>query len=308
MVKVHNGSHELNNCNEDTSMSETPKRFRSKEPENLQAHIDQALQLRDEAGTARNYKLAQFMFDPQLLHVDRINAGRPSVFVANHGPYGLEGALLPSVIREHTGMLPRLLADAFLMKGSLEAPLMSLGLVLANRKVCTALMEAGESILVFPGGSREGAKRRGDQYKLFWEGRTGFVRMAIEHGFTITPVATVGPEEIWDIRRDGADIEGTWIASLLKKLMQDDYDPELIPPIPSGLFGTIIPRPERFYIAFGEPYDTRRFAGRENDSKVLNRIKESVQAELQGLIKEALLVRTQRRHEMHWVRRLLTRY
>ena len=289
-------------------MSDTPKRSRATEPDNLQAQIDKALQVRDEVGSSRMYKAAQLMFDPQLLHIDRVDRERPSVFISNHGTYGWEASLLPSIIREHTGMFPRLLADAFLMNGPLGEPLMSLGLVLANRKVCAALMEAGESILIFPGGSREGSKRRGDQYKLYWEGRTGFVRMAIEHGFTITPVATVGPDEMWDIRLDGSDIEGTWIESLLKRFMADDYSPELIPPIPSGLFGTIIPRPERFYIAFGEPYDTRRFAGRENDKRLLNRIRKTMQENVEALIKEALLVRTQRRHEMHWARRLLTRY
>jgi 1-acyl-sn-glycerol-3-phosphate acyltransferase len=289
-------------------MSEPTKPSRAQAPENLQEHIDKALKLRDEAGSPRIYKAAKLMFDPQLMHADRIDTKRPSVFVANHGPLGWESSLIPSMIREHTGMFPRLLADAFLMKGSLEAPMMSLGLVLANREVCSALMEAGESILVFPGGSREGAKRRGDQYKLFWEGRTGFVRMAIEHGFSITPLATVGPEEMWDLRFDGSDIEGTWIESLLKRAMPDDYDSALIPPIPSGLFGTVIPRPERFYMAFGEPYDTSAFAGKESDKRVLNKIKKAVQQDLEGLIKEALLERTQRRHEMHWVRRLLTRY
>lgn len=289
-------------------MSETPKPSRSKDPENLQEHIDKALRVGDDAGSTRIYKAAQFMFDPQLLHIDRINKKRPSVFIANHGPFGWESSLLPTLIRERTGMFPRLLADGFLMKGPLEEPLMNLGLVLANRKVCAALMEAGESLLVFPGGSREGSKRRGSQYKLLWEGRTGFVRMAIEHGFTITPVATVGPDEMWDIRLDGSDIEGTWVESLLKKVMAKDYSPDLIPPIPSGLLGTIIPRPERFYIAFGEPYDTRRHAGRENDKRVLNKIRKTMQEDVEELIKEALLERTQRRHEMHWVRRMLTRY
>jgi 1-acyl-sn-glycerol-3-phosphate acyltransferase len=292
----------------EAAMAETEKRYKAHDPEYLQAHIDKALNLRDEVGPQRIYKLAQLMFDPQLLHVERINTERPSVFVANHGPYGWESALLPSMIREHTGMFPRLLADAFLMKGALEEPLMGLGLVLANREVCAALMDAGESIFVFPGGSREGAKRRGDQYKLFWEGRTGFVRMAIEHGFTITPVATVGPDEMWDIRWDSSDIKGTWIESLMRKAFSGDYDLDVVPPIPSGILGSPIPRPERFYIAFGEPFDTQSFAGRENDKRVLNKIKNTVQTELEALIKETLLVRTQRRHEMHWLRRMLTRH
>jgi len=289
-------------------MPETSKPSRAREPENLQAHIDKALALRGKAGAQRIYKALRFLFDPQLLHIDRVDTKRPSLFVGNHGTYGWEGGLLPSVIREHTGMLPRLLTDAFTMTGRLEDPLMSLGMVMANRKVCSALMEAGESILVYPGGAREGAKCRGDQYKLLWEGRTGFVRMAIEHGFTITPVATVGPDEMWDLRWDKNDLKDTWVATLLKRVFPDDYDPELLPPIPSGLLGTIVPRPERFYIAFGKPYDTRRFAGKERDARTVKRIKETVQARLEELLKETLLVRTQRRHEMHWLRRRLTRY
>lgn len=289
-------------------MSEPPKPTRAREPENLQAHIDKALALRGKAGANNMYKIAQFLFDPQLLHIERIDTHRPSLFVANHGTYGWEGGLLPSVIREHTGMLPRLLTDAAMMRGPLEDPLMSLGLVLANRKVCASLMEAGESILVFPGGAREGAKRRGEQYKLLWEGRTGFVRMAIEHGFTITPVATIGPDEMWDIRWDNTDLKGTWVASLLKRLFPEDYDEELLPPIPKGLLGTIVPRPERFYIAFGKPYDTRRYSGREGDDRTVNKIKTTIQAQLEELIKDTLLARAQRRHEMHWLRRRLTRY
>jgi len=289
-------------------MSETSKPSRAREPENLQAHIEKALALRGKPGGQRIYKTARFLFDPQLLHIDRIDTRRPSLFVANHGTYGWEGGILPSVIREHTGMLPRLLADGFMMSGRLEEPLMSLGLVMANRKVCAALMEAGESILVYPGGAREGAKARGDQYKLLWEGRTGFVRMAMEHGFTITPVATIGPDDMWDFRWDKSDLKDSWVASLLKRFFPDDYDPELLPPIPSGLFGTIIPRPERFYIAFGKPFDTRRFAGKQGDTRTVNRIKEAVQAQLEELLKETLLVRAQRRHEMHWLRRRLTRY
>jgi 1-acyl-sn-glycerol-3-phosphate acyltransferase len=44
------------------------------------------------------------------------------------------------------------------------------------------MMEAGETLLVYPGGGREVTKGRGTNYKLLWEGRTGFVRMAIKHG------------------------------------------------------------------------------------------------------------------------------
>jgi 1-acyl-sn-glycerol-3-phosphate acyltransferase len=285
-----------------------PRSSRAREPENLQAHIDKALALSGRTDTSRIYQMMQFYFDPQLLHVERVDTQRPSLFVSNHASWGWEGGFLPSAIREHTGMLPRLLTHADVMLGPLGDTLMNLGMVLANRKVCAALMDAGESILVFPGGTREGAKRRGELYKLFWEGRTGFVRMAIKHGFTITPVANIGPDEMWDIRWDRDDIADTWVESLLRRVSGEMFDSNLIPPVPSGILGTLLPRPERLYIAFGEPFDTRPFAGREDDRAVLEAIKDAVQAQLEELIKETLLQRARRRHDMHWLRRLLARY
>ena len=56
-------------------------------------------------------------------------------------------------------------------------------------------------MLVFPGSGREVTKRKGEAYKVIWKERTGFARMAIEHGYPITPFASVGPEEFRHSRR-----------------------------------------------------------------------------------------------------------
>ena len=71
---------------------------------------------------------------------------------------------------------------------------------------CAALMQQGESILVFPGGSREVMRRKNDGYALFWKQRTGFVKMAVAHGYDILPFASVGPNESFDIHYDAYDI------------------------------------------------------------------------------------------------------
>jgi hypothetical protein len=54
------------------------------------------------------------------------------------------------------------------------------------------LLQRGEAVLVYPGGVREGFKRRGEQYKLFWPQRAELVRMAAKFGAIIVPVASVG--------------------------------------------------------------------------------------------------------------------
>lgn len=288
-----------------TRRARTRKKSRVREPADLKAHIKKALELGDNLDTSRIYRMAKYLFDPQIMYGERIDTDRPSLFVANHGLFGFEGGIIPSVVHEYTGKLPRLLTDSDVMLTRFQDTFMNLGMVLANRKVCSALMKAGESILVFPGGAREGVKRRGEQYKLFWEGRTGFVSMAIEQGFTITPVAAVGPDDMWDIRWDSDELVDTPVAWLSQRFFPDSYDPELLAPIPKGLFGTLLPRPERFFIAFGEPFDTCPYRGRESDTAVVNDIKQTLQTQLEELIKEALLERIRRRGDMHWLRRML---
>lgn len=50
-------------------------------------------------------------------------------------------------------------------------------------------------------------RKSGDEpYTLFWKERTGFARMAIQHGYSIVPVASVGLEEMIHI---ACDIPGT---------------------------------------------------------------------------------------------------
>ena len=67
------------------------------------------------------------------------------------------------------------------------------GMVRGTRDNVRALMRDRQTILVFPGGSREVNKRRGQQYQLLWREPIGFARLAIEHAYPIVPFARWGP-------------------------------------------------------------------------------------------------------------------
>ena len=68
------------------------------------------------------------------------------------------------------------------------------------------LLDAGETVLLFPGGVREAFKRKNEEYKLFWPSKPEFVRMAVRHGAIIVPFAAVGAEDGVDIVADADDI------------------------------------------------------------------------------------------------------
>jgi 1-acyl-sn-glycerol-3-phosphate acyltransferase len=145
------------------------------------------------------------------------------------------------------------------------------GMVRGTRDNVRALMRDRQTILVFPGGSREVNKRRGQEYQLLWRERIGFARLAIEHGYPIVPFAAVGADDMLDVIID----QNTPIYGHLSRLYE-----RLIgfptPPIVRGVGLTPIPRPERLYSWFGDPIDTTRFGSRFDDTTAARALRDEV--------------------------------
>ena len=152
------------------------------------------------------------------------------------------------------------------------------GMVRGTRDNVRALMRDHQTILVFPGGSREVNKRRGQQYQLLWEERMGFARLAIEQGYPIVPVAAVGADDMLDVMIDQTTPLYGQLASAYEKIMGFPT-----PPVVRGVGLTPIPRPERLYFWFGEPIDTTRFAGQAEDAAARTVRDETKQAVLAGI-------------------------
>jgi 1-acyl-sn-glycerol-3-phosphate acyltransferase len=70
------------------------------------------------------------------------------------------------------------------------------GLIDPSEASCLAALRAGESLLLTPGGSREAQPSR-DFYRLRWDGRYGFARLALQTGVPIVPLAVVGGAEAY---------------------------------------------------------------------------------------------------------------
>jgi 1-acyl-sn-glycerol-3-phosphate acyltransferase len=65
------------------------------------------------------------------------------------------------------------------------------GTIGTSEQACLGVLERGEQLLITPGGIREAQPAR-DFYRLRWEGRYGFVRLALQTGAPIVPLAVVG--------------------------------------------------------------------------------------------------------------------
>ncbi|MFC3962029.1 lysophospholipid acyltransferase family protein [Nocardia jiangsuensis] len=197
---------------------------------------------------------------PRFYGLENIPADGPVLLVGNHNLLGGIDAplLLPEVLRRR-GRLIRGLAENVLMAvPGVRHVLHRYGVVRGTRANCLALLARGEAVIVFPGGSREAARRKNEKYTLKWDGRTGFARMAIEAGAPIVPVAMIGIDDAFDIVLD-ADHPVMrpvrWAARAL------GLPAGLIPPVVRGIGPTVVPRPERFYFAAGAPIDPAPWRG-----------------------------------------------
>jgi 1-acyl-sn-glycerol-3-phosphate acyltransferase len=179
---------------------------------------------------------------------------------------------------------------------------------MGHPEVCSALMEDGQDILVFPGGAHEAVKPTSDIYSLQWKERYGFVKLAAMHGYTIMPFGIVGPDEFYGHLVEGQDLPNTALGGLLKRLglLTENTRSDMLPPIPIGALGSLIPKPQPCYIGFGEPVDLASFEGKKLSKPQMKKIRTQVAQQIEEQLSELLLVRERHRGEDGLLRRLLT--
>jgi 1-acyl-sn-glycerol-3-phosphate acyltransferase len=275
----------------------------------LARHIEKALQVNAPGNSLPDisYALLRRMFPTTIIDAGNIPE-RPCLFVGNHSLFALDGVVMGPIVYNELGRFLRGLGDKFLWNPASEDFLLAQGAVIGDPTVCSAMMEAGRDLLVFPGGAHEATKTTAQKYTLQWKQRYGFARLAAQHGYTIMPFALVGPDEFYSHLLEGEDIPHTAIGRVLTRmgLLNENTRTDMLPPIPRGALGSMIPRPQRCYLQFGKPLDLSAEVGKKPGKKKLQSIRSEVAAQIEDMIGELLLLREQRRGSEGLLRRLLT--
>ncbi|CAI5503174.1 unnamed protein product [Closterium sp. Naga37s-1] len=152
--------------------------------------------------------------------------------------------------------------------------LVSFGHVKASPRALYELLKEGGPVLVFPGGSKETCRLKGERYQLRWgmgegnrgsssSGDGGMMRMASKLNAIIVPFALVGADDAFDIALDRNDLLasplGKPFRSLYESLSLDpDTDISPVTTLPGTSLPSLIPLPsrlERVYFYFGTPID-----------------------------------------------------
>lgn len=276
----------------------------------LARHIEIALAVEPPSGVELelSYQMVKRLFKPMILGADNI-PDRPCLFVGNHSLFALDGWVIGPLMTKELNRFPRGLGDKFLFANPKVGDfVLKRGAVMGHPDVCSALMKAGEDLIVFPGGAHEAVKPASMKYELQWKERYGFVKLAARHGYTIMPFGLVGPDEFYGHLMEGQDIPGSALGTLLKRLglLNDDVRADVLPPIPIGALGSFLPKPQRCYLGFGEPIDLAKYKGRTPTKKEQRSIRTAVAEEIETQLAELLFTREQVKGEDGFLRRLLS--
>lgn len=231
------------------------------------------------------------LYNPYVEGLDNLPSDGRFLLVGNHTQTSPEAFLVPYVVRRAIGMRVRPLTDRR-MGAMMPSPVADMfagcGAVIGAPETARELMRHNEPILVFPGGGREIPKFKGEEYKLRWEGRAGFARLAVEHGYPIVPVGLVGGDDVY---RSLSTREGRWgrLSQGLTERLSGSSGMAM--PLVRGIGPTLIPRPQRMYLKFGAPIVTTKPA-RVTDETWVGTVKQSTQKALEQSLADLLEVRS----------------
>jgi 1-acyl-sn-glycerol-3-phosphate acyltransferase len=140
------------------------------------------------------------------------------------------------------------------------------------------LLAHDELVLVLPGGMREAVKPRELRYRLLWGSRYGFVRAAVRNRAPMVPLASIGPDDLFDFVGNAYQRGERW---LRRRGI----------PVPLPLRLLPIPHLVRFRYVMGEPIEPGALPEQAGDAVMLRRLRHEVEGALHELIENELAKR-----------------
>lgn len=225
----------------------------------------------------------RFLFEEywrvELEGLANIPANGAALLVANHGgllPF--DAVMLRYAIEEYhmAARSPRfLIEDWFMERPGLSLLLTRLGAMRGSPLNARRMLDRGELVGLFPEGAKGVVKRFRDRYRVQRFGRGGTIRLALEAGVPIIPVAVVGSEEIYPVLAR---------ARLPMTGVEFNFLP-LTPTFPwLGPLGAL-PLPSKWMIGVGTPFDLGGHGPEAaQDDITVNELNEALRGRIQDMV------------------------
>ena len=225
----------------------------------------------------------------EVRNIDNVPSSGGALVVSNHSG----GMLTPDVFifspafYDHFGYDRPIytLGHYGIFMGPLDGWLRRLGVIEASRENAATALHSGAVVLVFPGGDYDSYRPTFSENTIDFNGRTGYVRTAIEAGVPIVPTVSIGGQETQLFLT-----RGNWLA---RKLGLTKARMDILPVsfgFPFGLsviFPPNVPLPSKVVTEVLEPIDVAAQFGKDPDvDEVDEHIRSVMQTALDRLAKQ----------------------
>jgi 1-acyl-sn-glycerol-3-phosphate acyltransferase len=130
-----------------------------------------------------------------LDHLDGLPG--PAMIVGYHGrPLAQDLCMLQAFLLERTGTMPSALVhDVMVKMPVLRSLVAGMQFVTRDEHSLRRLISEGRSVIVTPGGTREGCRSFRRRYQVDWGGRRGYLKLARRLRLPIVPTAARGTDD-----------------------------------------------------------------------------------------------------------------
>jgi 1-acyl-sn-glycerol-3-phosphate acyltransferase len=241
-----------------------------------------------------SWLLSSIWFRGEVRGLENIPEDRPVLLVGNHsgGNVPPDTIVFTLAFNTYFGVERPFyqLAHNLVLASPYGQYLRKFGTVAASHENARKALDAGAAVLVYPGGDHEVHRPSSQSNRIDFDGRKGFLRLALEAGVPIVPVVAIGGQETALFLSNGRRLAQ---ALRLDKLLRLKVLPISIA-LPWGInvgdFLGHLPLPAKITVQVLEPIDIRRRFGRDPDlNEAYERVTGVMQDTLSALAAERRL-------------------
>jgi 1-acyl-sn-glycerol-3-phosphate acyltransferase len=214
--------------------------------------------------------LSRVYFRADVSGIERIPASGPVLLVGNHsgGTMIADTFVFAQAFYDHFGpdrRFNQLAHDLVFKTPGLRAMVQRYGTVPASPKNMARALRDDAALLVYPGGDEDSFRPSWETGNVDLAGRTGFVKLALEHDVPIVPIVALGGQETGLFLGRGKRIARTMQLNRLARLKV--FPVVLGPPFGVTLldFPGRVPLPSQITVRVMPPIDLRKKLGRNPD-------------------------------------------
>jgi 1-acyl-sn-glycerol-3-phosphate acyltransferase len=214
--------------------------------------------------------LSQSYFRSDVSGLERIPAEGPVLLVGNHsgGTMIADTFVFAQAFYEHFGadrLFHQLAHDLVFKTPGLRTWVQKYGTVPASPANMATALERDAALLVYPGGDEESFRPSWETGQIGFAGRTGFVKLALQHDVPIVPIVAIGGQETALFLGRGRRIAKALSLPKIARL-------KVVPPVIGPPFGVTVldfpgrlPLPAKITVRVMPPIDLRKKLGKNGD-------------------------------------------